>query len=367
MRKFGFIIHSTDLGLMRQAFDEPAFLTKDRRLIEGAFRWFPPFKCSHISGLETPGGERSEGILVFCTLLPDQILNLDQEFILNKTIEACKICQEYGAKIIGLGAYMAQVGRKGILVARESGVPITTGSCYTIAVSIMATLDAVKSVGMDINESSVAIIGASGKIGSICAEVLSLNSRRVFLVARNVERLNKLYLELKCKIKKSGKNCELIVTNDIKYAVGNSKVIMVVTTTDECLFETDDFLPGAVVCDISQPRNIPLHISNERKDVLIFDGGIVKLPGEVKFNFFFGLPEGLAYACMAETMILSLAELYCNYSIGANVSLMKVCKIWALASRYGFGLASLKNFGREISREYVDAIRMVNTANPISL
>jgi predicted amino acid dehydrogenase len=94
-----------------------------------------------------------------------------------------------------------------------------------------------------------------------------------------------------------------------------------------------------------------------RKDVLVIDGGVIRPPGDVRFNFFFGLPPGLAFACMAETMILTLEGRFESYSIGGNISSERVREIGLLAQKHGFELSDLKSFGKTITTEDLNAVR----------
>ncbi|HRF93732.1 MAG TPA: hypothetical protein PLZ51_00995, partial [Aggregatilineales bacterium] len=68
--------------------------------------------------------------------------------------------------------------------------------------------------------------------------------------------------------------------------------------------------PGAVVCDVARPRDVSRLVADQRDDVLVIEGGMVEVPGDVDFHFDFGFPEGKAYACMAETMALALEGRY---------------------------------------------------------
>jgi predicted amino acid dehydrogenase len=90
----------------------------------------------------------------------------------------------------------------------------------------------------------------------------------------------------------------------------------------------------------------------QRADVLVIDGGAVAVPGEgFDFGFDFGFPPGLAYACMAETMLLALEGRFEDYSLGPEISLDQVREMGALAARHGFRLAGFRSFERTMSEE----------------
>src|SRR3989338_8333423 len=142
MKRFGFIFHPLDIGLYADGFSEPDIKRKRSMLIEQVMTWFPPFKRATVTCIKSLTGDEIEGDMILVSLLPEQILTLDNDFILKKIIQDGRISEKLGDKIVGLGAYAAQVGRKGILIARELKIPVTTGSAYTIAVAVEATLKA---------------------------------------------------------------------------------------------------------------------------------------------------------------------------------------------------------------------------------
>ena len=95
-------------------------------------------------------------------------------------------------------------------------------------------------------------------------------------------------------------------------------------------------------------------------------------PGPVNFNFDFGFPAGMAYACMAETITLALAGLYKSYTLGKEISLEQVDTISTLASQHGFQVSGFRSFELAVTDEQIDQIRQnaylkqaqLNWANP---
>jgi len=85
--------------------------------------------------------------------------------------------------------------------------------------------------------------------------------------------------------------------------------------------------------------------------------GVIRPPGDCRLNFYFGLPEGLAFACMAETMILSLEKRFESYSLGGNLTAEKVDEILSWGDRHGFRLAEPRSFGKTITPEDIKRVR----------
>lgn len=360
MRRFGFIFHPLDIGLYADGFSEPDIKKKRPMLIEQLMIWLPPFKRASVTGIRSITGAEIEGDMILVSLLPEQILTLNNDFVLKRMIEAGKIAEGLGDKIVGLGAYAAQVGRKGILIARGLKIPVTTGSSYTIAVAAEATFKAAEMIGINFAESIITVVGATGAIGSICSELFAVRQPyKIILVARHKDKLRELANKLKEKY--SGILFETEV--NIYKAIKNADIIVTATSTPITIIDVRVLKPGTLICDISRPKNISYEEARLRDDVLVIEGGIVKPPGNVDFHFSFGLPPSLAYACIAETMILALEEKYESYSIGGNVSLEKSIEISQLAVKHGFKLAELRSFEKEISQSQIEKIKEIRSSN----
>ncbi len=91
--------------------------------------------------------------------------------------------------------------------------------------------------------------------------------------------------------------------------------------------------------------------------MLVIEGGVVEVPGDVNFNFNFGFPPKTAYACMSETMILALEGRYESFTLGKDVSVEQVEEISRLAEKHGFKLAGFRSFERAVTDEQIAQIR----------
>ncbi len=346
---FGFILHplSTEdifrkLNFMRK-WPEP--------VVKSAVRLLPPLMTSHITGIESEHG-KVEGCFVGVTLTSEQMLELPPRVTLKKIIAAGKKAAETGAKIVGLGAMTAVVGDAGISVARNLDVAVTTGNSYTVATALEGTEKAAEMMDIDLEQAEVAILGATGSIGRVCARLLSRKANYLTLIARDESRLEALAEEI---LEETG--LAVKITSQVKSSVRAADIVVAVSSASESLIEPGDLKPGAVVCDVARPRDVSVKVAQQRKDVLIIEGGVVEVPGDVNFNFNFGFPPKTAYACMAETMILALEKRYENYSLGRELQLERVEEIDALAKKHGFELAGFRSFERPVTAETIESIK----------
>jgi predicted amino acid dehydrogenase len=97
-----------------------------------------------------------------------------------------------------LGAFTSVVGDAGISVAeRLKGViNVTSGNSYTVYTAVEGLLHAAELMNVDIAQSRVAIIGATGSIGAVCAKMLAPQVTAIDLVGRDLEKLEALRVDV---------------------------------------------------------------------------------------------------------------------------------------------------------------------------
>jgi predicted amino acid dehydrogenase len=320
-------------------------------LVEGAFRWVPPRVVSRITGIRSPTGARAEGWFIGLPLTPRTLLQSPVEFAYRRIIQAGRLAESLGARIVGLGAFTKIVGDRGVTVARHLAIAVTTGNSYTAATAVEGALLAARRMGIEPANATVAVVGATGSIGTACSHLLAREAGRLVLVARTREALQSLADRLR------GSRAWLEVETDVRRAVRAAEVVLAVSSATDVLIEPEDLRPGAVVCDVARPRNVSRLVYERRDDVLVIDGGVIQVPGDVDFGFDFGFPPRMCEACMAETILLALERRYEPFTLGREVHLDRVEEIAALARRHGFALAGLRRFERAIDDGEIERIR----------
>jgi predicted amino acid dehydrogenase len=321
------------------------------RVLERAFAKFPSMKVAHITGIRSSLAE-AEGWFIACPVTAGLMMSLPKEYVLKKIIQGGRVAEKLGAKILGLGAFTKVVGDAGATVAKHLNIPVTTGNSYTVATAIESTRKAAQVMGHDLKKSNVTILGATGAIGRICALILARDAKSMTLVARNERRLEELAGKILYDTGLAVK-----VTSDTRKALKSSDVIITVTSAIDTVIEPEDLKPGAVVCDVARPRDVSARVAELRDDVLVIEGGVVDVPGDVEFNLNFGFPPRTAYACMAETMILSLEKRYESYTLGRELTIEQVEEIDALAKKHGFKLGGFRSFGRAMTDQEIARIK----------
>ncbi len=127
---------------------------------------------------------------------------------------------------------------------------------------------------------------------------------------------------------------------------------------------------GAVIIDDSFPKNISENALKKRKDIVILEGGIMKLPLSIDIFWARNMPDLMdvavtrvasckeTYGCLAEALVLSLYQQRKNYGLGyADVNLAK--DILTKAKRIGFSLAPLQCFDEAVEEERIKRVRQI--------
>ncbi|MCD5407352.1 MAG: shikimate dehydrogenase [Desulfotomaculum sp.] len=349
MERFAFIVHPLAVADVARKFNVAKYIPDT--VVEKALRFMPPFTVSHITGIKSPYNT-AEGWFIACPLTAKQMISLPKQVVLKKIIQAGKLAEKLGAGIVGLGAFTSVVGDAGITIAQHLNIAVTTGNSYTVAVALEATKKAAKMLGHQLSDSSLAVIGATGAIGQICALVMAKDVKNLTLVGKDISRLNNLAAKILYNTGLAAK-----VTTDVSKAVQTANIILTATSSLDAIIAPEDLQSGSVICDVARPRDISKQVAEQRHDVLVIEGGMVAVPGAVEFNFDFGFPLRTAYACMAETMMLALEGRYQSYSLGQELSVKQVEDIAVIAQKHQFKLAGFRSFEKEVSEEQVNRVK----------
>lgn len=305
-----------------------------------------PIVVSEIKGVQSITGATTQGWFIGCPLTPRQMTELPLDFVYGRIIECTRIAGELGAKIVGLGAFTSVVGDGGITIRKSSPIAVTTGNSYTVATAIEGTQKACGLLGIDMANATLAVVGATGSIGRTCATILAPEFGKTILVGRDAERTAQLAAEID----------RTEASTDMQ-AIHDADAIITVTSTDAAVILPQHLKPGAIVCDVARPRDVSVRVAKERPDVLVIEGGVVSVPGDVDFGVNFGFPPKTAYACMSETMMLALEDRPVDFTLGKDVSVEQVVESQRMAAKHGFKLAGFRSFEKAVDDEAIKRAR----------
>ena len=352
MDSFAFVIHPID----PKRDVERKFPRLGRHLpvstIHFLSRFFPPLYISHVTGVRSVTGVEAEGHFVACPLTPTRMMNTPLPVVYRKIVQAGKLAQKQGARILGMGAFTSVVGDAGVTVSKHLDIPVTTGNSYTVAIAAQAVRVAARQMDIDIGQATIAVVGATGAVGRVCGRLLARECGTMILVARDIARLQSIKDQIDAE---RGATTYSTVDHG---AIREADIVVTVTSEIDTVIESQHLRPGAVVLDVARPRDVSRQVVAERDDVLVIEGGMVAVPGpDLRFGFDFGFPPRMAFACMAEVMILALEGRYESFTLGREITIEQVQEIEALGGKHGFKLGGLRSFERAITEEEIARVR----------
>lgn len=395
--RFAFLIHALDLKSYHQ-FDNSLLAFSEDELAEltGKFNdLIEPFVAGRTI-INSAAGRTAYGEFIAMPRTTDEFVQMPRSQALTELKAAVAMARERGARIVGLGAFTAVASMGGLYLKNEK-IPITTGNSYTVVAAVDAVNTATEKLQIDRAGTVAAIVGAAGSIGRGISLLLSetvprlilignpnnqTSSDRLHLVAAEIYRYQSALLQQGRKLKPGsmgylltdcselpapdasmddfeafvdgeGNRRGLIeFSTDIDTVLARADIVISATSATEKVIHAGNLKKGAIVCDISRPANVSEEVDAARPDVLVIDGGVIEIPGLPSLGWDFGFEEGLAYACMAETMMLALEQRYKHYSLGSsgvNLETILQTRYWAV--EHGFKLANFRSFNRPLSEE----------------
>ena len=333
--------------------------------LEKVMAYAPPFVYSRVTGIKSPTGVEAEGWLISVGGTPKEIMNHDPEFTYRRLLDAARMAKSLGAQIMGLGAFTKVVGDAGLTVAKRAPLPITTGNSYSASGALWAAHDALLRLGLVPRPTrgekvhfKAMVVGATGAIGSVCARMLATVAEEVYMVSPETAKL----LSLKQSILKETPTARLFLSARADKDIADMDMIVTATSgAGKKVLDIMKVKPGCVITDVARPLDLPPEEVAKRPDVLVIESGEIKLPGKVSMKDI-GLPKGVAYACLAETIVLALEGRFENFTVGRNIEWEKVREIYRLGRKHGMALAAISGVNGPFSDADIRRVRKLALA-----
>lgn len=312
--------------------------------VERAATRLPVIAWSPVRGIRSPTGAEAEGWILYLPATAEQIAARGPAWAERRLVEAARLASRLGAQVLGVGGFARTMTEATRRVAARSEIPITSGASYLVSADMWAAKQAVLAMGVEQDDvgrvkGTAVIVGAGDPQGSVAAELVALVFNRMVIVDREPDRL----LELVSRIKRQSPHCTVeVATSPDAHLPDALLVVTGLAPGWRGAVPLDRLAPGAVVSDCHRPSEFRLWHADQRPDVLFVLAGEVELPGPADLGSDLGPPPKVAFASMAEVVILALEERFECFSLGADVSLDQVKEIYRGGLRHGLQLASLR-------------------------
>jgi predicted amino acid dehydrogenase len=204
-----------------------------------------------------------------------------------------------------------------------------------------AMKQAARDSGIELRQSRLAVLGATGNIGATLALMMAPQVESTLLIVRDAQSPR-----VKSMIEEIGRvTSKLEITDDL-HALRKCNLIAAASNSPEPLIYAEHLSnEPVIVCDVAVPADVSADVAFERPLTTVMRGGVVRLPRNEEFVIAgLDLEPGFSFACMAETLLMGLEGVSESVSFGP----IKAEGVnWALeaAKKHGFALGKFERVG----------------------
>ena len=331
---FGLIGHSTSFEEARSkalSLGFPEYAEGDLDMWCSA----PPVLVERIA-LTSPTGQTIEGAYIDSCFVPEMLSRF--KTARRKVLNAMELAQKSGIDITALGGFTSIIFENFNLLKEQQirattldWQRFTTGNTHTAWVICRQVETNAPALGIDLSQATVAVVGATGDIGSAVCRWLSQRTgvKELLLVARQQQPLVDLQAEL-------GGGRILSLDEALPQA---DVVVWVASLPQTLTIDAENLRSPCLMIDGGYPKNLNSKASGEGIHVL--KGGIVEFGSDIGWQMMevaeMEKPQRQMFACFAEAILLEFEGIHTNFSWGRNnISLEKMDLIGSASLRHGF-------------------------------
>jgi fatty aldehyde-generating acyl-ACP reductase len=300
----------------------------------------PPQLVETVS-VTSPTGKTIEGAYIDSVFVPEMLRRF--KTAKRKVLKAMELAQKRGIDITALGGFTSIIFEDMNLLREErvSAVELdwkrfTTGNTHTAWVICQQVVNNAPALGINLATAKVAVVGASGDIGSaVCRWLQRFGVGELLLVARRPQPLVELQESL-------GEGRILSLDDALPEA---DVVVWVASLPQSLQIDTASLKRPCLMIDGGYPKNLDTKAAAEGVHVL--KGGIVEFWQDIGWQMMevaeMAKPQRQMFACFAEAMLLDFEAIHTNFSWGRNnITLDTMDRIGEASLRHGFKALALE-------------------------
>jgi fatty aldehyde-generating acyl-ACP reductase len=292
--------------------------------------------------LTSATGQTIQGTYIDSCFVPEMLSRF--KTATRKVQNAMELAQKKGINITALGGFTSIIFEnfnlskfQQIRATLLQWERFTTGNTHTAWVICRQVEQNAPRLGIDLSKAKVAVVGATGDIGSAVCRWLARRTgvEELLLVARQQQRLEDLRQEL---------GAARVLS--LEEALPEADVVVWVASLPQTLsIEAESLRKPCLMIDGGYPKNLDSRVASEH--VTVLKGGIVEFVRDIGWQMMemaeMSNPRRQLFACFAEAMLLEFEGWHTNFSWGRNnITLEAMEQIGAASIRHGFSALGLE-------------------------
>jgi fatty aldehyde-generating acyl-ACP reductase len=250
----------------------------------------------------------------------------------REVIEGVELALRRKSSVIGLGALTAPATGGGLSLLRmlPKGVTLTNGNAYTAAAVRHDVVEISKLLGLN-KRARVAVVGCTGSVGVAASHLLAREGFELILVGRSEKRAQHHLRNIVGDVTFAGSVA----------ALHCAEIVVLLTSDPSAKLLPKHVRNGTAVIDCAQPANIRDPKIFRAKQVIVVEGGIVRIPN-YSSSIDLGLPDARdTFACLAETYLFAREGIR-EHSVGRPTPELAL-RLEKIAERHGICPRPLHN------------------------
>lgn len=302
----------------------------------------PPQLVEHVE-VTSKTGKTIQGAYIDSCFVPEMLSRF--KTARRKVLNAMELAQKKGINITALGGFTSIIfenenlrQQKRVRSTTLDWERFTTGNTHTAWVICRQVENNAPPLGIDLHKAKVAVVGATGDIGSAVCRWLCHRTGigELLMVARQQQPLIDLREELD-----TGRILSL------ESALEEADVVVWVASMPSTLqINQSSLRKPCLMIDGGYPKNLDSKVAGSGVHVL--KGGIVEFFSDIGWRMMDGYmekPQRQLFACFAEAVLLEFENCHTNFSWGRNnITLENMDFIGEASVRHGF---SILNFSAQ--------------------
>jgi acetylornithine/succinyldiaminopimelate/putrescine aminotransferase/predicted amino acid dehydrogenase/acyl-coenzyme A synthetase/AMP-(fatty) acid ligase len=255
--------------------------------------------------------------------------------IISKIQNAVNMAIDEGAEVISLGGYTSILTNNGLSLYEPQGKKIITGNTLTAASGMSHLINKIKSSHEFNKTNIVAVVGSTGNIGQVIAEILCIRQdicSELILVSRSEKRVTELIQDINKKYKNHVRVRGTCSLTDIK----DADVIVISTNTNDPIIFPHSISSEkpVLISDLSIPSAISQDVGKMQNVTSLAFSAFVSLSEDKDVVISSFSPPGTLFCCAAEAILLGLEKF--EKPLKGKINPEAVMEMTLLAEKHNF-------------------------------